>query len=223
MPGRPESTLVARGSVATACDDDTAQYELLRRAICERDDAAWAAVLQRYERLVRSWVRLQNATADPRDQAAYVNRAFFRFWHAIGPTRFADFKDLSALLGYLKLCAASVVLDDRRSAQRHPTVSLNSLMDDSDHAFQGPSAPDDPGAEVFSRMSERLLWALVERILPAPADRLLASLSFVDGLPPAAISRRHPDLFPTAQDVYRRKAQVLERLRRSPALQASTR
>jgi DNA-directed RNA polymerase specialized sigma24 family protein len=208
------------GSVSTGADEDRG-YELLQRAICDRDDDAWTAIVVRYERLVRSWVRQQASGLDPSDEAAYVNRAFARFWHAIGPERFVDFKDLSALLGYLKLCAGSVVLDDFRSANRHPAVSLDVLMAENAN-FQGPSAPDDPDAEVHSEMSAELLWAWVERVLPQASDRLLASLSFVDGLPPAVISQRYPDVFPTAQDVYRRKALLLDRLRRSASTLALT-
>ncbi len=213
-----DSSLVARGSVSTARDDETLAFEVMRRAICERDDDAWASILLRYERLVRSWVRQQHAMLDPNDEAAFVNRAFTRFWQAIGPARFVDFKDLASLLGYLKLCAGSVVLDDLRVAQRHPSVSLDSLM--VDHAFQGPSASDDTSMEVTARLSASFVWQSVERVLSDPSDRLLASLSFIDGLPPATIARRYPHVFPTAQDVYRRKALVLDRLRRSPALKA---
>ena len=218
MSGLLESSLVSRGSVSTAEDDESAAYELMRRAICNRDDEAWYDIVVRYERLVRSWVRQYNASADPADEAGFVNRAFVRFWRALGPEKFARFKDLSALLGYLKMCAASVVLDDRRAAQRHPSVSLDSLMADS--VFQGPSARDDPSGEVDSRIAGDLAWATIERALPAAEDRLLASLSFVEGLPPAAISQRYPHVFPSAQDVYRRKALVLDRLRRSPIIQA---
>ena len=218
MSGLLESSLVSRGSVSTAVDDESVAYELFRRAICERDDAAWYDIVERYERLVRSWVRQYNSAADPADEAGFVNRAFVRFWQAQRPEKFARFKDLSSLLAYLKSCASTVVLDDRRSAQRHPTISLDGLMGDS--VFQGPSAPDDPSGEVDNRAAGGLAWATIERVLPAAEDRLLARLSFVEGLPPAAISQRYPHVFPSAQDVYRRKALVIDRLRRSPLIQA---
>jgi len=208
------------GSVSAGADEAYA-YELFQLAICDRDDDAWTALVRRYERLVRSWVRQQHSGLDPSDEAGYVNRAFARFWRAIRPERFVDFKDLSALLGYLKLCAGSVVLDDLRAAHRHPAVSLDGLMAENAN-FQGPSAPDDPDAEVSSEMSAAQLWAWVERVLPLASDRLLASLSFVEGLPPAAICQRYPDVFQTPHDVYRRKALVLDRLRRAATSQALT-
>src|SRR4051812_39493951 len=46
---------------AVNATDDARDYALLRRAICERDDVAWAGVLERYTRLVRSWVRQHQA------------------------------------------------------------------------------------------------------------------------------------------------------------------
>src|SRR5919197_3581923 len=134
---------------AVSATDDARDYELLRRAICERDDDAWAAVLERYTRLVRSWVRQHPTAADhPGDEDARVNRAFERFWRAVTPERFAGFANLASLLMYLKMCAGTVTLDEVRSASRRPAASLDSLLEENPD-FPCPRAVEDPEREVF--------------------------------------------------------------------------
>jgi DNA-directed RNA polymerase specialized sigma24 family protein len=216
---RAAVSLCAGGnSVPPACDNDDAHaYELMRRAICHRDDDAWSAVVARYTRMVQGWVRQYPGGPRPDEDDARVNRAFERFWRAIGPDRFDRFVNLAALLAYLKMCAMTVVLDEVRATRHQRQVSLDRLLAE-DAEFGGAAAPDDLEADVASRFSGRAVWRLIESALPQPTDRLLVYLSFVAGLPPAAIAQRYPTQFPTAADVYRRKALVLERLRRAPAL-----
>lgn len=211
-----EAAPTYRGAVSAA--DDARDYDLLRRAICERDDVAWSAVVERYTRLVRSWVRQHSAAADQQgEEDAHVNRAFERFWRAVPPERFANFANLASLLQYLKLCAGTVTMDDARAASRRPAVSLDRALEDNPD-FPCPRAADDPAAEVLENEAARFVWGLIERELPNPADRRLAHLSFVAGLTPAAVHANHPDEFPSVVEVYRRKATILERLRRTPAL-----
>src|SRR6266498_2757729 len=81
-----EAAPSSKGAVNAA--NDARDYELLRRAISERDDDAWAAVLERYTRLVRSWVRQHSTLLEHSgDEDARVNRAFERFWRDRKSTR----------------------------------------------------------------------------------------------------------------------------------------
>src|SRR5207237_3418472 len=131
---------------AVNATDDARNYALLRRAICERDDVAWAGVLERYSRLVRSWVRQHPALhVHPGDEDARVNRAFERFWRAVTPERFADFANLASLLQYLKLCAGTVGLDEARAASRRPAISLDQALEVGD--LPHLRASDDPERE----------------------------------------------------------------------------
>ncbi len=213
-----EAAPSSKGAVNAA--NDARDYELLRRAISERDDDAWAAVLERYTRLVRSWVRQHSTLLEhPGDEDARVNRAFERFWRAVTPERFASFPTLASLLMYLKMCAGTVALDEVRSASRRPAVSLDHVLDENPD-FPCPRATDDPEREVFEKDGAQTVWSTIERELPNQSDRLLAYLSFAAGLTPAAVYDQHPSVFGSVNDVYRRKATILERLRRSPALRA---
>jgi hypothetical protein len=205
-------------SAVSATDEDARDYELLRRAICERDDDAWSAVVERYTRLVRSWVR-HSGVDHPSEEAARINFTFERFWRAITPDRFAGFTNLAALLQYLKLCAGTVTLDEARAAKRRPASSLDALLA-ANPDLPCPRAADDPASEVFSAIGADEVWSAIEKELPHPADRLLVYLSFVSGLAPAAVCARYPHVFPSVAELYRRKANILERLRRSPAMRA---
>ncbi len=50
------------------------------------------------------------------------------------------------------------------------------------------------------------------------AERLVAHLCLVLDLKPREVYERHPDRFADVADVYRVKRNLLERLRRSPAI-----
>jgi hypothetical protein len=64
------------------------------------------------------------------------------------------------------------------------------------------------------------LWTLIERALPDRRERRLVYLLFVLDLKPREIVREAPQDFPTPQEVYRLTRNVLDRLRRNPALRS---
>src|SRR3712207_4395084 len=105
------------GELTVRCRDESARYlrhesttgaschELFRRAICQSDQDAWAAILHQYRGAVLAWIRRHPAASGFEDESFWVNRTFDRFWSAIGPERFAMFGSLGQLLSYLKMCA----------------------------------------------------------------------------------------------------------------------
>ena len=52
------------------------------------------------------------------------------------------------------------------------------------------------------------------------AERRVAYLCFVLDLKPREVQERHPELYATVDDVYRIKRNLLDRLRRNPAIRA---
>ena len=96
--------------------DDAAGVELFRRAIADADEAAWEAVVELYRGLLiaqsaRQVVR--NLVAE--DAGFCVDRAFQRFWRATRVRGIHEFQDLASILKYLKMCLASVLLDEARA------------------------------------------------------------------------------------------------------------
>ena len=114
-------------------------------------------------------------------------------------------------LKYLKMCVHSVVADEVRTRQaRQYEETLESIE-------QEP-ASDDPADDVVSNISAQGLWQVILEELNGEDERILIYLAYVQGMKPSEISSRHRRLFPTVDDVYRIKRNVLERLRRNRRL-----
>jgi len=196
--------------------------ELFRRAVWGGDEAACARLIVRYRRLVLTWMsRLPAAHAVKADDNDRVVRTFERFWLAMKDERCERFGSVAALLGYLKLCAASVVQDDVRHGRggHLRTLSLDAVAE----ATGGRSAllggESDTEAQAMARAGLGELWAIVEQVLLSEAERRVFYLRFAIGLSPREIHGRHPDHYPTVADVYRVKRNALLRLRRCKRLQ----
>ena len=193
--------------------DDAPGLELFRRAMAEGDEAAWHAIVELYRgpllaQAGRHAVRPLVSESD----AFCVDRAFERFWCATRTGRIGEFNDLASIFKYLKLCLASVLIDEARARRRRADVSLEDVSVDA-------WVSADPSARVIGRLAERELWQAIERELVDANERLVARLSFVAGLSPREIVVRRPDKFSDVVDVYRVKRNMVERLRRSRAIQ----
>lgn len=214
----------ALADLVSACREQTARYlrrepsldaycfEIMRRALADRDDLAWQAVVGQYGASVLAWVRHHPVSSVVReDDHFWVNRTFERFWSAVGSDRFGAFEGLPALLRYLKLCAHSVLQD----AARAQAVARSAPLDDE-------AADLVPAADVETTSLGNLvageLWRAIERELHDTSERVVAHLSFVLEYPPREIFERHRELFASVAEVYRVKRNVLDRLRRSPAV-----
>lgn len=200
------------GASAPRRPDDAATYECFRRAIVGRDQQAWEALYGQYRPLVLHWVYQHPAWPGSGDDAEYwANRAFERFFVALTPERFAAFPALAALLRYLKLCVHSILLDAVRARE---AVALH-LLEEDDH----PSAAD-VAEGVMADLTGSELWAAILAEVKDEPERLTAHHCFVLGMTPRAVQARCPEYFPTIADVYRVKRNLLDRLRRSPAIRA---
>jgi len=191
---------------------DASGMDLFRRAICERDDEAWTTVVEQYRGIVLAAIRRHSASHQLHEDDIYwINRAFQRFWAAVGPDRFGQFTELPAILGYLKMCAVSVLLDDLRALRRCQFAPI-------DETSPECAVEPDHGDVVSDRLDAAALWAAVLETLVSDTERLVARLSFVGGLSPREIFARHDDCFANVGDVYRVKRNLLERLRNKRGL-----
>ena len=214
----------ATATAPGASDETDAAAEgllLFRNALEGGDPAAWEAIVSRYRGLVLDWVRRARRGPIPHElEDDWVTRTFERFWMAVGPEG-SRFRDLAAALQYLKLCVRSVVLDDVRASQQAAIEPLDDL--DERRVIGTPGAArtaPDVESVVFDRMASRELWQAVLDSLPDADERLIAYLSFVQGMKPAEIAAQRSDRFAGAADVYRIKRNAIDRLRRSPLILA---
>jgi len=181
-------------------------YELFRRAILTRDQAAWSALYAQYTPLAMSWVERHASFARCNEDALYfVNRAFEKMWSALTPDRFAGFGDLKALLRYLQLCVHSVVIDYTRSSQ--PTVANE------------PEASG-PGLEhaVLDALTRNELWQRIGAHLNDSREEQLLYYRYALGLKPREICQRFGVDFPDVGEVYVMTQNILARLRRDEEL-----
>jgi hypothetical protein len=195
----------ARGEPA----EDAAGLELFRRAIEERDEAAWHAVVEIYRGLLTAQAgrkAVRGLVAE--DDRFCVDRAFQRFWHATTTGQLTRFDDLASILKYLKMCLGSVLLDQARARRRQGWLSIDDVSPDA-------CVTADPSSQVIGRVARRELWETIDRELPNALERLVAHLSFVAGLCPREVLARHPEKFDDVYDVYRTKRNMIDRLRRS--------
>jgi DNA-directed RNA polymerase specialized sigma24 family protein len=185
--------------------------ELFRRAISERDELAWTAIVAEYSDLVRAWIRQHPSAAQLSADDDLISGTFARFWAAVGPDRWLQFADLKSLLGYLKLCAHSLVVDHVRVERRASScVSLDRM----------PGVTLSVHQDVLEDIAADQLWTVILSLLPDETERLLIYLCLVRDMKPAEVWARHPARFASVADVYRAKRNVIERLRRSPELRS---
>jgi len=207
---------------AGASCSGTFAMELVRRAVCDGNDAAWAALVDQYRGLVLSWVRHHPASAAVQEEDDYwVNRAFARFWMALRPERFRDFPRLGAVLCFLRTCAHSALMDEVRAheglAPAQELVVGDEHTDDAQWLTAAGLAPD-PGAVAEEHETRAELWDVVDRVLPDECLRVVIYLSYARDMTPRAIQAQLPHLFSSACEVSQVKRNALARLANSPEL-----
>src|SRR5262252_8886623 len=223
----PQMELLSINDLARCCSEETNKFlkqsvsndryclELFRRAISKRDEDAWACIYQQYAPLVLPWVNQhQSATSllGQEGSAPLVNAAFAKFSQALTPAKMDNFDSLAAVLKYLKMCVHSVVADEVRARQARQYEEALEMM-------EHEPATDDPADSVVSNLSAQGLWQVIQEELNGEDERVLIYLAYIHGMKPSEISSQNRRLFPTVDDVYRIKRNVLERLRRNRRLQ----
>jgi RNA polymerase sigma factor (sigma-70 family) len=226
LKGEPLQVL-SINELARCCSEETNKFlkqsvssdrfclELFRRAITNHDDDAWACIYQQYAPLVLTWVNQHQSAAPLLGQdgsGPLVNAAFAKFSQALTPAKMGNFDSLAAILKYLKMCVHSVIADEVRSRQAR---QYEETLDSIEHE----PATDDPADDVVSNISAQGLWQVIQEELNGEDERVLIYLAYVHGMKPSEISSQHRRLFPSVEDVYRIKRNVLERLRRNRRLQ----
>jgi hypothetical protein len=184
-------------------------YELFRRAIEERDEQAWAESITRYRRMLIFWARRRIARTTIGECCDDIaDYAFTRAWKALSPERFAGFSTLPALLGYLRVCVSTAVID----CARHEMIS--------DRLFQVIEADNvaTPEQIVLDQLDRGKLWQIANSVVQNEQERCILIESYAYALPPRAILERHPSLFDNATEIYIIKRNLLERLKNCPQM-----
>lgn len=198
--------------------NDQIGLALFTLAIAHNNQEAWTCLYGQYKPLVLTWVmqhpQAARIVAQDGDATPLINSVFAKFFQAVTPAKLQGFDSLAALLKYLRFCARSVVCD---AARLHRASRVEETIDEIEHEPAG----DDLADGVLATIHAHHVWQIILDELHSDEERQLLYQIFLLGMKPSEVCRRAPGFFPTADDVYRVKRNVLERLRRSRRLQSA--
>ena len=193
-------------------------FELFRRAVTERSELAWKAIIVQYKPLVARWVNRQ-ADKHPdfplaaEEEQDFIDEAFIRFWHHFTSEKFHNSKGLDGILQYLKMCVNSTILDilrKMRHMQFEQKPDAEEEDDAPDHAETGPNPEE--------TLQKDELWKAIKARLKDEKEHTVIYASFFLALSPREISNEFPGVFRSVEEIYQCKANVLARLGRDPDL-----
>jgi DNA-directed RNA polymerase specialized sigma24 family protein len=193
-------------------------FELFRRAISERSNLAWKAIIVQYKPSVARWV---NRWADKHpdfplareEEEDFINEAFIRFWNHFTTDKFGKAQGLDDVLKYLKMCVNSAILDIWRKMQHRQFDQKLESNDDGEE-----SAPVEPGPTPEELVQNDEIWQLIQSRLKDKKEYTVVYASFHLALSPRQIIAEYPNIFQDINEVYQCKANVLARLARDPEL-----
>ena len=190
-------------------------WELFRRAITERNEHCWAAILDEFRGLVRSWLgrspQAAHLTAEELDELEML--AFSKLWQFYTEQKLREAHGLAPILKYLQLCTTTCLQEIGR-------VNQHRLVEVSLHEQLPQTILPNVAEATIAAMQSASLWAVVEANCLNEAERIIAHLALIDGLKPAEIVAEAPTLFADVQEVYRVKRNLLARLAKSNELRA---
>jgi len=191
-------------------------YELFRRAVLLKNEAAWSLIYEQYQPQVIHWIR-QNPVFRSTHQTAdyFVNEAFAKFWHAVSPQTFKKhLKTLGAVLLYLKKCVASSLLNYQRTVKWE---GMWSEMEELAVETPNPTRERPVERQLSEETAAEQLWELIGMLLKSEQERA-AMENFTLGKKARHIQMDYGHLFADTKTIYRTKENLLKRFRRSQDL-----
>jgi len=184
------------------------RYDAFRRAVAG-DAEALADVIAWYRPLMIAWARQKLANMPVEEPYADIaDEAFARAWSALVATGLETFPGLASVLGYLRSCVGSVVIDRARSQSSSARIVTRLET----------APPPSPEQIVLAELTSAEVWACIKRHISTEQERVVVYESMALSLPPRTILQRHPGLFEDVATIYRIKRNLFERLRRDDDL-----
>lgn len=180
--------------------------ELVRRALVEQSDEAWAAFQECFAEPIRAWLHSHpySDVALRRDtDENYIAQTFARFWCAVSGQHM-QFSSLPAALNYLHATLNGLLTDTLRSHMRQRTREVPLLQ---------PGHPEEPTVE--QPLESECLWEGIQCLLVNEREKRLFFLLYGCGLKPREVVSRCPQEFNDVKEIYRLNTNIIERLRRN--------
>ena len=182
--------------------NDEYGLELLRRAIVQENEEAWAGVQHCFSGLVRGWLHRhpkRDVACRLESEENYVAQTFERFWQATALTRHVEFMTLAAALQYLRASLNGVILDTLRAYARPREV----MLPETGEAGELQAADTTDSSEV---------WEALQTMLSDEREKRLAYLIFHCGLKPREIIHFLPQEWSDVHEIYRLRRNIMARL-----------
>jgi hypothetical protein len=205
--------------------DERPCLELLRLALVERNQEAWAAIYKIYYPQVLRWVHAHPHFRITGEDADYfANQAFSRLWqygerHACA----GRFGAVADYMQYLKRCTWSAIEDELRRGRKDALWHLAEMGDSTDDD-ESERMMDERVLEMHDHIAVEAiventailnhLWELLDQIIEGERERIVAKEMWEDGLEPRQIRARHPDCFVDENEVSQIRRNIVRRLNR---------
>jgi len=89
-------------------------FELFRRAIEDKSQAAWDAIHKQYQAMIRGWINADNV-----DQDDLFQKSFTKFLEAFEKENdLSKFKTIGSILGFWRKTTKNIVIDHLRAIER---------------------------------------------------------------------------------------------------------
>ncbi len=178
------------------------QLELLRLAVCDRNEDAWEAIYQIYKVQTYVWaMRINNGYTDGTEALAL--RGFTRFWKTMTPERLQGFTNIRAIMGYIHQCIRSEAIDDARKPEPF-TRCIDPRKDAG--VYDGYLDEVDEERAQF--------WQIIAKHTESESEWLAVRLYFLEGCKHKEMSRRYPEHFAKPYDAFNEIRRVTQRLSR---------
>lgn len=189
-------------------------YELIRRAIFRIDDAD-----KLFFEIYQPWLekKIYLLCKGGEMVADLTQESFLRFFKYVTPETWGRFPSLAHLLGYLSKCSEAAVLNYYRETARQQEVE--DPFPDTEQ-LQGVSGAKRPLENTFDQQQfQQHIWDCVKRNCKDAADYLLAEQLWMYGTKPDDLAHHFSEKFPHISDIYKRKRNLLDRIKRDSECQ----
>lgn len=205
-----------RFKTASHNSDERYCFELIRRAVYRIEDAD----IYFFE-VYRPWVSNKIAArcpGEPELVADLSQEALLRFFKYVTPETWNRFANLPPLLAYLGKCGETSLLNHWRN------VTNRQKLEDAFTETEDVSAPIPSERPTESKVTEehfaQLLWRCVQRNCKDLNDLFLAKQLWLYGVKPQDLSKHYADRFPKLEEIYKRKRNLLDRIKRDSECEA---
>lgn len=191
---------------AKVLTEGTYTVELVRRALIEQTDEAWAALEQCFGETVRAWLRshpYSDVALRWDSEENYLAQTFARFWYDVRDQHLA-LGSLPAALRYLHATLNGLLADTLRFHLRQRSREV---------PLPEPGILEEYSAE--EPLESERLWEGIQKLLVNERERRLFFLLYGCGLKPREVVIHCPQEFGDVKEIYRLNTNIVDRLRRN--------